>query len=841
MHNAILLFSLLCTAVMTNGLFAQTLRPAEQVQEITDETGFEESFNLFTPTKSQTPIEVLDQAGVDYDVFELDAAGLTDLRKSAPATLQITLPGSGDRLDLVRANLFADGFRISESGEDTYTKAGHGLHYRGVVAGDKSSVVALSVFEDEVSGMIANAEGNFVLGKLTKSSSHVLYNDKDLPAPDLGECATEDSGIPYSPKELLDLDNLQKDANNCVNVYLEVDNSIYTQRGSNTANVTVFMTGLFNQVATLYANENINLVMSELYIWTSSDPYNSSSSTGNLNAFMNNRSSFNGDIAHLVSFQASGGVAYVDVLCATQFAYGFSSINNSYQSVPSYSWSVNVMAHEIGHNFGSQHTHACVWNGNNTALDACRTTEGGCAATESRPSGGGTIMSYCHLTSVGVNFNKGFGTQPGNLMRNRAYNGSCLSNCSGGGGGGTGGGGNGGGGSGGGNGGGSGCTDAVTTITINTDNYPGETTWTLRNAAGSTLASGGPYATLGATFTQELCLPAGCYDFVINDTYGDGICCAYGNGSFNINVEGTDVVSGGSFRFTTTENFCITDSDDDGGGNGGGDDDGGDDDGGGDTVCDAISFVDYPPVSYGSSQDRGPVTVMNSTTIRLENNAWKAILLNYTVTANTIIEFDFGSTRQGEIHGIGFDNDNRISSNQTFRLYGSQTWGRGDFDTYTNIGTWKSFTIPVGQFYRGDFNRLFFTADHDGGAQNGTSYFRNIRIYEGSSCVALLTEDGQAIEDDTPLNTSPVLENLTLFPNPASDQVNVDLTTTASGPATLRIVDLRGRTLLQQKMELSAGNQRLGVPVGNLPAGAYLLRIDGQQGYQATARFTVAR
>jgi len=831
MHNAILLFSVICTTLITNGLFAQSLRPADLVQEISEEKGFEESFPLFVQTKTKTPIEVLDKAGVDYDVFQLDASGLSDLRKSAPATLQITLPGSGNRLKLVRANLFADGFRVTESEGDKYTKNGYGLHYRGVVAGDKSSVVALSVFENEISGMIANEEGNFVLGKLEKSANHVLYNDKDLPAPDLGECATEDSGIPYSHKDLIDLDNLEKDANNCVNVYLEVDNSIYTQRGNSSAGVTIFMTGLFNQVATLYANENINLVMSELYIWTGSDPYNSSSSTGNLNAFMNTRSNFNGDIAHLVSFQASGGVAYVDVLCATQFAYGFSSINNNYQSVPAYSWSVNVMAHEMGHNFGSQHTHACVWNGNNTAIDACRSTEGGCGATVARPGGGGTIMSYCHLTSAGVNFNNGFGTQPGNLMRNRTYNGSCLSKCSGGGGNG-----------GGGNGGGSGCKDAETTITIRTDNYPGETTWNLQNASGSTVASGGPYATIGGKFTSIVCLPAGCYDFVINDTYGDGICCTYGNGSFNVNVEGTDVVSGGNFRFTTTSNFCVSDGgggddgggDDDGGGEGGGDD-------GGETACEAISFADYPPASYGSSQDRGQVIVMENTTLRIENNAWKTLLLNYTVTANTILEFEFGSTRQGEIHGIGFDNDNRISSNLTFRLYGTQTWGRSNFDTYSNLGSWESFSIPVGQYYRGTFNRLFFTADHDGGARNGNSYFRNIRIYEGSSCVALLTEGGERIEDDAPLTTPSLVQQMSLFPNPASDQVNMEVTTEASGAASLRVVDLRGRTILQQKMELTAGTQRLAVPVSNLPAGAYLLRIDGRDGYHATARFTVAR
>ena len=46
---------------------------------------------------------------------------------------------------------------------------------------------------------------------------------------------------------------------------------------------------------------------------------------------------------------------------------------------------------------GSSHTHACVWNGDNTAIDGCAATEGSCARGGIPPSNGGTIMSYCDL------------------------------------------------------------------------------------------------------------------------------------------------------------------------------------------------------------------------------------------------------------------------------------------------------------------------------------------------------------------------------------------------------------------------------------------------------------
>jgi len=91
-----------------------------------------------------------------------------------------------------------------------------------------------------------------------------------------------------------------------------------------------------------------------------------------------------------------------------------------------YSWDVHVVTHEFGHLLGSEHTHACVWNGNNTAIDGCESVEGSCTQPPLPPTRTGTIMSYCHQ-NVGINFNLGFGPQPGNVIRNRVSNASCLS------------------------------------------------------------------------------------------------------------------------------------------------------------------------------------------------------------------------------------------------------------------------------------------------------------------------------------------------------------------------------------------------------------------------------
>lgn len=79
------------------------------------------------------------------------------------------------------------------------------------------------------------------------------------------------------------------------------------------------------------------------------------------------------------------------------------------------------MTHELGHSMGSHHTHACVWNGNDTAIDGCSTSYGGCTTPTYQPFGEGTIMSYC-----GANFAAGFGEQPANAIIQHINNSTCL-------------------------------------------------------------------------------------------------------------------------------------------------------------------------------------------------------------------------------------------------------------------------------------------------------------------------------------------------------------------------------------------------------------------------------
>ena len=155
-------------------------------------------------------------------------------------------------------------------------------------------------------------------------------------------------------------------------------------------------------------------------------------------------------------------------------------------------------------------------------------------------------------------------------------------------------------------------------------------------------------------------------------------------------------------------------------------------------------------VSYGGAQDGDSITEIldGGATLSIVGNGWKQVLLNCTVGAGTVLSFDFESGAQGEIHGIGFDIDDTISAGNTFQLYGTQVWGIQDFRTYTDGAGLVNYSIPVGDFFTGDFTRLIFVMDHDVAAPTGESRFSNIDVTGCSPVVALAAEPAAATTTD---------------------------------------------------------------------------------------------
>lgn len=212
-----------------------------------------------------------------------------------------------------------------------------------------------------------------------------------------------------------------------VRVAIETDGEFFGLFG-NTTSATRYIGDLFAYASVIYQREaNSRLVVGDISLWaggSNSDPWSHSDTHDGLINFQNywntNHKSVKRAIAHFLSGRnLGGGIAYLGVLCDSNYGYGYSAgLQGNFQiSNPQPVWDVVVVSHEIGHNFNSPHTH-CYGGigGNANPVDACHSGEGGSgcwAGGESLPglnsltggapsSGKGTLMSYCHLLGGGM-------------------------------------------------------------------------------------------------------------------------------------------------------------------------------------------------------------------------------------------------------------------------------------------------------------------------------------------------------------------------------------------------------------------------------------------------------
>merc|ERR1712137_40682 len=68
-------------------------------------------------------------------------------------------------------------------------------------------------------------------------------------------------------------------------------------------------------------------------------------------------------------------------------------------------------------------------------------------------------------------------------------------------------------------------------------------------------AEGGNYQNSNTEYLEEKCVPPGNYEFTIEDSYGDGICCSYGEGSYVVKYEGVVEAEGGEFTGSEATTF----------------------------------------------------------------------------------------------------------------------------------------------------------------------------------------------------------------------------------------------------------------------------------------------
>jgi cysteine-rich repeat protein len=314
------------------------------------------------------------------------------------------------------------------------------VYFVGGVAGEPRSRAFLVAAPDHVRGFVAT-EGTLYPFGPDGAGGHASWAQRDVdpavyPAPELF-CANDlaphtlvspTATSPVTPPAVGAVGFREAE------VAVETDTELYAKFGSEAAALD-YLAALVAAASAIYERDaGVRLRFSYIRLWPASDPWSATSPIATLDevrAYWNDPSHGMAEIAgrrdlvHMISGKrVQGGVAYIDVLCDQSFGFGVSQVFGS--PSPSQTWDLLVLAHELGHNFGSVHSHCY-----DPPLDRCYAQENGCYGGTVVPSQG-SIMSYCHLLPGGIgNIDFGFGNVVGGVLRDRIARAACLASVGG--------------------------------------------------------------------------------------------------------------------------------------------------------------------------------------------------------------------------------------------------------------------------------------------------------------------------------------------------------------------------------------------------------------------------
>ncbi len=94
-------------------------------------------------------------------------------------------------------------------------------------------------------------------------------------------------------------------------------------------------------------------------------------------------------------------------------------------------------------------------------------------------------------------------------------------------------------------------------MNVAADFFGSQTAVTLADSTGTFLFNQSGFPDLTTT-TESFCLADGCYQVIVSDAGNNGMCCDWGQGFFNMFLDGNLVTAASSFVDTVIVNLCIT-------------------------------------------------------------------------------------------------------------------------------------------------------------------------------------------------------------------------------------------------------------------------------------------
>ncbi len=276
----------------------------------------------------------------------------------------------------------------------------------GTVSDDPGSRVFLAWTETFIYGYVQDRDGLHVIssGPVGAGLTPVMYDVGSAPEDVSGLYAPPCDGALLPPVPRVNSGGFGARGDCMVSrVALETDEAVLERFGGDTASAAAYAATLTAAASQIFTAETgVRIQISYLRFWEpGTSPWDQGSTLDQLLQFRDfwnqNMRGVGRESAHMLSTRGlGGGIAYVEALCYPEYDYGLSANLNGSFPYPLVNrvhenWDPFVFSHELGHNYGTFHTH----DGYNPPVDGCGL--GDCSLAYE-----GTIMSYCHLCAGGI-------------------------------------------------------------------------------------------------------------------------------------------------------------------------------------------------------------------------------------------------------------------------------------------------------------------------------------------------------------------------------------------------------------------------------------------------------
>lgn len=400
------------------------------------------------------------------------------------------------------------------------------------------------------------------------------------------------------------------------------------------------------------------------------------------------------------------------------------------------------------------------------------------------------------------------------------------------------------------------CNANALNLGFNFDNYANEISWDVRDLGGNVIvSSNGTYSSVnnGRTVIEQLCLATGCYELNIYDSWGDGLCCAYGQGDYSLidPATGNSLASGARFGSVETTQFCV---------------------GGATNPCAYLSNLSFQyilgpngtvdlstnfPLGSAATYSwtvTGSNGILTSTaiapTFTLTNGLYTATLMvsdtgcQGSATQTFIVrQNNSGPNCSNIIPGMNILQDSvnpyqiyviptlaNVSPNYSFQFawqFGNSSYSGLPTHNFPGPGSYPVCYVATDTFY--SCSVTFCDTIHLDSLGNMSRFTPG--KWQAQVLPPVIT---YLTQTETVANSS--AWNLNAFPNPAQTQITLQWETNKALEANLTILDLTGRTVHQQLLNGRGGTDAVTLDIAQLPAGVYLLRLVNDT-HQETIRF----